>query len=115
MRKRLLIALLLPAALLLAIQWFGMSATDSELQPLFSLPSVVYWPIVGIGMLCSLVAPITATTALVLVARGDSSGALRACLIVCCLVLTLTSWAGFLWTFSGHPTWLQGYALRDVH
>jgi len=100
----------MPSALLLIVQGFGIGATDSQLRPIFNVPRPFYWPFVITGIVLSIVSPILRTAALAVAIKRSASLPGRVSLLVICVLLMATSWFGCLWTFSGHPTWTQGYA-----
>lgn len=109
---RSILLLLAPAVLLLVIQSVGGGGTDRDLQPLFDFPAGLYWPIVAIGMVLSLIAFPLTVIALLLAALRRAPWARRATLIMTCALFVATSFVGCAWSFGGHPTWIQGYSAR---
>ncbi len=99
--------LLLPAALLLAMQVFGVINADEHLESRLHLaPWANYFLVAGITL--SAVSPFTSALALLAAINYPPKSALIL-LAIACVTLLGTSVLGCGWTFLTHPTWTQGY------
>ena len=110
--------LLIPAVLLLIMQGFGIEATDKNYQPIFNFPHVLYWPTILFVIGLSAIAPFASIAAIWVAVKGRASQTRSGVAVLWALVLVGsvcfgTSFIGCAWTFSGHPTWGDGYAGRS--
>jgi hypothetical protein len=107
--RRRVALLLVPAAVLLAIQFVGLANTDRGLHQI--VPLGHHWLFVGTGVVLSLFAPLLSVAALFELRDHPAEGPTktRLALVVVAVVLVATSWIGCGLTFLTHPVWTAGY------
>jgi hypothetical protein len=105
---RLAVAFALPSYILVIIQFVGISITDQFYRPLYhlgGLGELIGWA----GFFLSILSPFSSVVALRLARKSKLSLVKTSALTFLCGLAVAFGLLGCGWTFSGHPTWGQGY------